>query len=224
MFPSLDDVLTTLSVAKNIDTYGSEQTDMPIGDRLNLCYASTIVTKGRGTGITVGTAMNTQVSCLRYCLESIDGLMFSSDRSHCGSYRWKADHEPRRRHSPTDGAMEGPNFVYAVSLLVDYILPTFNQRRVQWPQDGNTSPDQTFQIGILPFRLCDPSHHHRLLSRQVRDHERGRSLRHRCCYCHYSGIADCGAYSDYGCRDAHYGEGACDCSQTRRFGEPGWRH
>ncbi|RXW25273.1 hypothetical protein EST38_g541 [Candolleomyces aberdarensis] len=51
----------SVPVAKNIDTYGSEQTDMPIGDRLNLCYASTIVTKGRGTGITIGTAMNTQI-------------------------------------------------------------------------------------------------------------------------------------------------------------------
>jgi magnesium-transporting ATPase (P-type) len=51
-------------VAKNIQTYGSNELDIPIGDRLNLCYASTIVTKGRGTGIVVGTAMNTQIGVI----------------------------------------------------------------------------------------------------------------------------------------------------------------
>ncbi|KAJ3511996.1 hypothetical protein NLJ89_g3776 [Agrocybe chaxingu] len=48
-------------VAKNTDTYESKDLDMPIGDRLNLCYASTVVTKGRATGVTVATAMNTQI-------------------------------------------------------------------------------------------------------------------------------------------------------------------
>ncbi|KAH9482925.1 Calcium-transporting ATPase 3 [Psilocybe cubensis] len=51
----------SLPVSKNIDTFSENQLDIPIGDRLNLCYASTVVTKGRGTGITVGTAMNTQI-------------------------------------------------------------------------------------------------------------------------------------------------------------------
>lgn len=51
----------SVPVSKNVDTYKEEELDIPIGDRLNLCYASTIVTKGRGTGIVVGTAMNTQI-------------------------------------------------------------------------------------------------------------------------------------------------------------------
>jgi magnesium-transporting ATPase (P-type) len=51
-------------VAKNVQTYGSNEFDIPIGDRLNLCYASTVVTKGRGTGIVVGTAMNTQIGII----------------------------------------------------------------------------------------------------------------------------------------------------------------
>ncbi|KAF8165431.1 sodium transport ATPase [Crassisporium funariophilum] len=51
----------SVPVAKNIDTFGSDELDLPIGDRLNLCYASTVVTKGRGTGVTIGTAMNTQI-------------------------------------------------------------------------------------------------------------------------------------------------------------------
>ncbi|CAA7264368.1 unnamed protein product [Cyclocybe aegerita] len=51
----------SVPVAKNTDTFESKDLDMPIGDRLNLCYASTIVTKGRATGVTVATAMNTQI-------------------------------------------------------------------------------------------------------------------------------------------------------------------
>lgn len=51
----------SVPVSKNVDTYKEDELDIPIGDRLNLCYASTVVTKGRGTGIVVGTAMNTQI-------------------------------------------------------------------------------------------------------------------------------------------------------------------
>ncbi|KAL0948852.1 hypothetical protein HGRIS_008973 [Hohenbuehelia grisea] len=51
----------SIPVAKTTQTFKSEDTDMPIGDRLNLAYASTVVTKGRGQGVVVGTAMNTQI-------------------------------------------------------------------------------------------------------------------------------------------------------------------
>ncbi|KAF9525725.1 calcium-transporting ATPase 3 [Crepidotus variabilis] len=51
----------SMPVTKNVETYPEEDIDLPIGDRLNLCYASTIVTKGRGVGITIGTGMNTQI-------------------------------------------------------------------------------------------------------------------------------------------------------------------
>jgi magnesium-transporting ATPase (P-type) len=54
----------SVPVNKNTDTFGEDEVDIPIGDRLNLCYASTIVTKGRGVGIVVGTGMNTQVRML----------------------------------------------------------------------------------------------------------------------------------------------------------------
>lgn len=48
-------------MSKNVDTFKSEELDIPIGDRLNLCYASTVVTKGRGSGVIIATGMNTQV-------------------------------------------------------------------------------------------------------------------------------------------------------------------
>ncbi|KAJ3511928.1 hypothetical protein NLJ89_g3815 [Agrocybe chaxingu] len=51
----------SVPVAKNTATFESEDLDIPIGDRLNLCYASTVVTKGRGTGVTIATAMHTQI-------------------------------------------------------------------------------------------------------------------------------------------------------------------
>ncbi|KAG5342353.1 hypothetical protein C0989_002826 [Termitomyces sp. Mn162] len=51
----------SLPVAKIEETLDKDNLDMPIGDRFNLCYASTMVTKGRGTGIVVSTGMKTQI-------------------------------------------------------------------------------------------------------------------------------------------------------------------
>ena len=48
---------------------------MPIGDRTNLCYSSTVVTKGRGTGVVIGTGMNTQV---RYKFLSVGALLIAT--------------------------------------------------------------------------------------------------------------------------------------------------
>jgi len=49
-------------VAKQTSAYESSDIDIAIGDRLNLCYSSTVVTKGRGLGVVIATGMNTQVS------------------------------------------------------------------------------------------------------------------------------------------------------------------
>ncbi len=57
-------ILTLYLVAKDIEDIDDPQLEMPIGDRLNLCYSSTVVTKGRGVGIAIGTGMNTQVRAI----------------------------------------------------------------------------------------------------------------------------------------------------------------
>ncbi|KIY72345.1 potassium/sodium eff [Cylindrobasidium torrendii FP15055 ss-10] len=51
----------SIPVAKSIDDMEDTLLDMPIGDRVNLCYSSTVVTKGRGVGVTIGTGMTTQI-------------------------------------------------------------------------------------------------------------------------------------------------------------------
>ncbi|TRM60619.1 hypothetical protein BD626DRAFT_549599 [Schizophyllum amplum] len=53
-------VVSNLEVSEQLLTGES----MPIGDRTNVCYSSTVVTKGRGTGVVIGTGMNTQVISL----------------------------------------------------------------------------------------------------------------------------------------------------------------
>lgn len=49
------------AVAKVVEPMHDPELNMPIGDRINLCYSSTVVTKGRGTGIVFGTGMKTEV-------------------------------------------------------------------------------------------------------------------------------------------------------------------
>ncbi|KAI5897064.1 potassium/sodium eff [Schizophyllum commune H4-8] len=51
----------SVPVAKTIEPLDDHALEMPIGDRTNLCYSSTVVTKGRGTGVVIGTGMNTQI-------------------------------------------------------------------------------------------------------------------------------------------------------------------
>ncbi|TFL01470.1 sodium transport ATPase [Pterulicium gracile] len=51
----------SLPVAKVVEPMHDPELNMPIGDRINLCYSSTVVTKGRGTGIVFGTGMKTEV-------------------------------------------------------------------------------------------------------------------------------------------------------------------
>ncbi|KAF8994727.1 sodium transport ATPase [Cyathus striatus] len=58
----------SVPVVKTTEAFKRVDMDLPIGDRTNLCYSSTAVTKGRGTGIVIGTAMNTQIGRIAYAM------------------------------------------------------------------------------------------------------------------------------------------------------------
>ena len=60
-----DEALLTgesLPVAKCAeDVYTDLSIPLPVGDRLNMCFSSSVVSKGRGTGIAESTALNTEI-------------------------------------------------------------------------------------------------------------------------------------------------------------------
>ncbi|PFH51106.1 hypothetical protein AMATHDRAFT_3370 [Amanita thiersii Skay4041] len=51
----------SVPVLKSTEALECSDVDIPIGDRTNMCYSSTVITKGRGSGIVVGTGMQTQI-------------------------------------------------------------------------------------------------------------------------------------------------------------------
>lgn len=62
--------LTGESVPVDKDAQAVFNTDMPIGDRKNMAYMSTVTTYGRGRGIVVGTGSNTQIGKIAEAIQS----------------------------------------------------------------------------------------------------------------------------------------------------------
>lgn len=62
--------LTGESVPVDKDAEAVFNTDVPIGDRKNMAYMSTVVTYGRGKGLVVGTGINTQIGKIAEALQS----------------------------------------------------------------------------------------------------------------------------------------------------------
>lgn len=68
-----ESALTGESVAAEKDAEVKLEEDyIPLGDRINLAYMSTLVTYGRGSGVVIGTANNTEVGKIAGYLDSDD--------------------------------------------------------------------------------------------------------------------------------------------------------
>ncbi|KAI5953578.1 ENA2 [Candida jiufengensis] len=62
--------------------YDDYSVPIPVGDRLNLVYSSSVVSKGRGTGIAYGTGLNTEIGQIASSLRGNDGLIKRVDKSN----------------------------------------------------------------------------------------------------------------------------------------------
>ncbi|NLI61048.1 MAG: calcium-translocating P-type ATPase, SERCA-type [Clostridiales bacterium] len=66
--------LTGESVPVEKDHGLLEEDDIPLGDRINMAYSSSIVTYGRGIGIVVETGMSTQMGRIARMIQSEEGM------------------------------------------------------------------------------------------------------------------------------------------------------
>ena len=69
----IDEMLLTgesVPVVKNTDVITSVEGDVTLGDRKNLAFSSTVVTRGRGKGIVFATGLKTEVGRIAVLLDS----------------------------------------------------------------------------------------------------------------------------------------------------------
>nr|O13398.1 RecName: Full=Sodium/potassium exporting P-type ATPase 2 [Schwanniomyces occidentalis]AAB86427.1 P-type ATPase 2 [Schwanniomyces occidentalis] len=81
-----DEALLTgesLPITKNhLDVYDDYSVPIPVGDRLNLAYSSSVVSKGRGTGIVIATALDTQIGQIAKSLRNNNSVIRKVDKSN----------------------------------------------------------------------------------------------------------------------------------------------
>lgn len=78
-----DEALLTgesLPVTKDHTLTYSPNEDVPVGDRLNLAYSSSVVSKGRALGIVVATGLETEIGKIAASLKGNNGLIRHVDR------------------------------------------------------------------------------------------------------------------------------------------------
>lgn len=62
--------------------------DTPVGDRLNLAFAASTVTKGRATGIVIKTALNTEIGKIAKSLKSETSFISKDENKSFGQNLW----------------------------------------------------------------------------------------------------------------------------------------
>ncbi|CAK7901720.1 sodium transport ATPase 5 [[Candida] anglica] len=88
-----DEALLTgesLPVAKvHEDVYKDHSVPIPVGDRLNLAYSSSVVSKGRASGIVIATSLETEIGKIAKSLRGNDSIIRKVDKS--------GDRKPKKR-------------------------------------------------------------------------------------------------------------------------------
>lgn len=84
-----DEALLTgesLPVAKkHEEVYRDSSVPVPVGDRLNMVFSSSVVSKGRGTGIAVSTGLETEIGRIAQSLKSDTGIIRKVQEKEDGS-------------------------------------------------------------------------------------------------------------------------------------------
>lgn len=89
-----DEALLTgesLPVVKNHnEVYSDTSVPVPVGDRLNMVFSSSVVSKGRGTGIVVSTGLETEIGKIAQSLKGDNSIVRKVEKKKDGSASPKA--------------------------------------------------------------------------------------------------------------------------------------
>jgi Ca2+-transporting ATPase len=77
------------TVKDHNEIYPDRSVPIPVGDRLNMAFSSSVVSKGRGVGIAVATGLDTEIGTIAQSLRGNDGLIRKVDKSN--------DRKPKKR-------------------------------------------------------------------------------------------------------------------------------
>ncbi|KAL6450438.1 ENA5 Sodium transport ATPase 5 [Candida maltosa Xu316] len=119
-----DEALLTgesLPVAKDHNEIYDFSDPVPVGDRLNLAYSSSVVSKGRGSGIVFATGLNTEIGTIAQSLKSDTGLIQRVDKS--------GGRKPRKREY---GKAAGGTIWNVVGNILGVTIGTPLQKKLSW--------------------------------------------------------------------------------------------